>query len=523
MNLLITNICHSDADLQAKFETFIFPKLKCPRVAWELLKDEASNVVAEDDEAGAAGGEDQAAGQIAGPLQQLQEGLSKVGQLLTEVLYGIYAGTFDQDMKTMAASSSTVGALMQASPGPDAKNKDSAPGGAFGEKIREVMRLLAHASRGIEPGSENAAPKMGVRSLVRQASDPDSMDTALAQEERDNVWRQAVAVRKRHVSLSVATAATADAYRTAFNACGPVHRFTGVLNESHRLFVASADLVRDSDNEPWHNVGAPPAQDWAEMMKFLNSRDGPRDFVLSFDGRVRSCRREAEDGIKHASKAELWITYSGTLHRAGRTRSTILAAENREVGILGLPCNRTKLKIEKRDALNACGEKSTFFGTYSGANFRTTAELPLLSPEIKSQMGFSSATGPPEAWADKHGKLEPLFWQETKPISYWICMLTDFKIKAVFDMTPGSGALAEACLSLGLTYHGVCLNTKHMHWLATVVDRAACGLITHQGCSPLFQQDLATLLEKHFNDIVEARAMREENDEGDEGEGSESD
>lgn len=511
--VLITGFCDMDSNLKHQMTTNILPKLANARTVYEhFLKGQTASIA--EDETGVEDGSG-AAMPAASALEELKESLNRIGAILTDLLYGLYAGTFDHDLKAIAATSASVHSVLQSAADSDSKDNKGL-GGSLGGKVREVLRLVALATRGIEARTDGSAPQTGLRSLIQRLSNPDDQDPdhAAAKEERESVWRQAVAVRKRFATLSVAsTTDSMEAFRTAFNSSGSVHKFNGILNESHRLFVASADLIQDHGSEPWQHMCDPPQNTWLNMMQFLNSRDGARDFVLAFDGRSRESRRAAEDNIKraHGGTSELWILYMDCLKRAGRSRSTALSAENREVGILGLPCSRTKLKIEKRNELNICGEISTFFTTYSGVGFRRTLELPLLSADAKSGILSNWSENRevlPATWMDKHGKQEPLFWQESKPISYWLCMLADFRIKAVFDLTAGSGALAEACMHSGVIYHGLCLNTKHMAWLSSVLDRAACAMITQSDAVALFQQDLAAMLHKHFKDLVEEHATR---------------
>lgn len=83
----------------------------------------------------------------------------------------------------------------------------------------------------------------------------------------------------------------------------------------------------------------------------------------------------------------------------------------------------------------------------------------------------------------------------------------------MFDLTAGSGALMEACLTRGVQYHGICLNRDHMSWLQAVADRAACGLISIEG-STLYGEELAKGVKQHFADVLQKLAPPE--DEGDE-------
>ena len=62
----------------------------------------------------------------------------------------------------------------------------------------------------------------------------------------------------------------------------------------------------------------------------------------------------------------------------------------------------------------------------------------------------------PHDWLERHGQDALLFGNESKPIAFWCALIDDWKIQALFDVTPGSGALMEACLTRGVQYYGVC-------------------------------------------------------------------
>lgn len=55
----------------------------------------------------------------------------------------------------------------------------------------------------------------------------------------------------------------------------------------------------------------------------------------------------------------------------------------------------------------------------------------------------------PDDYQEIHGDDLPLFWQESTQIVLFMAVLDELHMKSCFDMTPGSGAFMEACLSLG--------------------------------------------------------------------------
>ena len=73
---------------------------------------------------------------------------------------------------------------------------------------------------------------------------------------------------------------------------------------------------------------------------------------------------------------------------------------------------------------------------------------------------------------------------------------------AVVDLSPGSGALAEACMKMGAQYFGVVFDRTHFQWLSNVVDRASLKHICAQG-GVLYHADLATHLKELFSDHME--------------------
>lgn len=148
--------------------------------------------------------------------------------------------------------------------------------------------------------------------------------------------------------------------------------------------------------------------------------------------------------------------------RAGRSRKTPLSAKKVEAIAILCPVQRSKINCTKKEQFTACGEESTYQGTYSGVNYRSTAEIPLISPQEKMNILVQSpqSNSPPtlpDDWTEKFGSEHvPLFWNESKPIALWAALIDDWKISSIFDCTPGSGALMEAALTRGVAYHGLC-------------------------------------------------------------------
>ena len=79
--------------------------------------------------------------------------------------------------------------------------------------------------------------------------------------------------------------------------------------------------------------------------------------------------------------------------------------------------------------------------------------------------------------------------------------MEDTMSRAVVDLSLGSGALAEACMKMGVHYLGVVFDRTHFQWLSNVVDRASLQYICAQG-GVLYQADLATHVKELFSDHI---------------------
>ena len=161
--------------------------------------------------------------------------------------------------------------------------------------------------------------------------------------------------------------------------------------------------------------------------------------------------------------------------------------------------------------------------------FLQLAKLPRIAWADKAEItgmkaDAAAADRAPEVWADGEGDSAgvPLFWQESKSQAVWQALLQNHLVKDVIDLSPGSGALASACLSLGLRYTGFCANEKHRKWLENLVDRQALTLAATEGHA-LWSQSLAELIHRHFKDVIGAAGGGggEGDDEGEEDEDGE--
>ena len=116
--------------------------------------------------------------------------------------------------------------------------------------------------------------------------------------------------------------------------------------------------------------------------------------------------------------------------------------------------------------------------------------------------GENALASPPSRLDDVLSGALPLFWQERKPQIFWRQILDDLEIKAVCDLTPGSGTLATACMQQGIAYFGVTRSKVHCTFLQNKLDRDALAIICIQG-SALYEASMAEHVNEHFSDIVE--------------------
>ena len=123
---------------------------------------------------------------------------------------------------------------------------------------------------------------------------------------------------------------------------------------------------------------------------------------------------------------------------------------------------------------------------------------------------------PPERLADHLNGAAPIFWQERKPAALWRQLLSDLDVRAVCDVTPGSGVLAHACMLEGWSYLGLVPNAAHCSYLQNRLDRDAVGIISTAETA-MYDEELANLIKEHFSDLVDEfnNADGEEDEEDD--------
>jgi len=214
-------------------------------------------------------------------------------------------------------------------------------------------------------------------------------------------------------------------------------------------------------------------------------------------------------GRQHMTEIMLLYSANSSRLEGSRTRKVALSASNIERLLLFPPCPRTALAAKPRENFNALGESSTHDITYVGIPFRSRKASPRITEQDKiSIFGNPATAGVPEQLLQAFPN-PVLFWQESKPVDLLEELLLNFDIRGVFDLSPGSGALAEAALRLGICYVGVTTKAAHAKWLGNVADRVTMSHIATLG-RPCYQKDLESEVQLHFGDML--AGMRESAD-----------
>ncbi|CAK9105294.1 Cyclin-dependent kinase-like 4 [Durusdinium trenchii] len=408
----------------------------------------------------------------AGPMASVKESFNKATGMLFDLLLELVSGKHLADCQHIAAQPA---GLVKALAEVQGEHADDAV------ELLKQLHLITTLFEGHATKSVSASTAVPAPTLLSQLTATGG-STAEADLERERAWKTVQSERRKLASFSVPRAMTKDAFLASFRGCGKVFAHGGVLNTSHRLFVASADLLVEQGEEPWAMASVPPQALWKEMVGFMAATaSGPADFIMAFDGRMREVRRVP------------------------------LSARKVETAATRCPVQRNRIKATRKEAFNATGEESTYQGTYTGVEYRSINEMPLIAKDDKLKIldpkRVLSPPTLPDEWDEKNGQDVPLYWQESKPIALWIALLDDWKVQAIMDLSPGSGALCEAALTRGHS-------KEHLQWLQAIADRAACGLMAVEGSS-LFSEETAQSVKKCFPDILASLAKGKDDEDSD--------
>jgi hypothetical protein len=318
---------------------------------------------------------------------------------------------------------------------------------------------------------------------------------------RSELQRKCTLERMKYVQFVTIAKLSKKNLEDAYTSSGV--RQIQTAKDAHRGFFFSADLIVEHAKEPWLRPQYPVQTTLKEITDWSKEVKGAHDWLFFFDGRSREVNSQITalmKGRQHLNELMLLFTATGTARETTRTRKVALSSKNVEGLMLYPPCARTALTAKPRNAFNVLGESSTYDTTYSGITFRTLRSLPRISEQDKALIHEGSPSSVPDELLQAFPN-PVLFWQESKPVDLYEQLLVDFDIRGIFDISPGSGALAEAALRLGVCYVGVTTKTTHAKWLGNVVDRVAMSHMAAPG-RPCYQKDLATEVQTHFGDML---------------------
>lgn len=213
-----------------------------------------------------------------GPMAVVKEGFNKATGTLFDLLLDLVSGKHFADCSELAShSGGVVKALLEV---------DSSKDLEFLKQLKLATEMFEGSSKSVTASSAAPAP-----SLLNQLTTARSVDGE-GDVERERHWKTIQGERRKFVSFGVPKAFTKDGILASYRACGKVFAHSGILNSSHKLLCASADLVFEQGDEPWLTASVPPTPLWKEIVGFLaSSATGPADFVMAFDGRMREMRR----------------------------------------------------------------------------------------------------------------------------------------------------------------------------------------------------------------------------------------
>ncbi len=177
------------------------------------------------------------------PVRKASVGLSKAPAAMLTFLFDVFGGEYDSNLKDMIGKKKSVVALCFA----------EAPDDEFGQALREATRLLAMHKQVIGIESSSAPPNAASRTLHRYNSEAEGDEDRRNElrKEREDAWKQAQASRKKFVTFGFCRYAKPADIQTFFEKQTSVYNYSGKVGEAHRLFVLSADLFTECQEQPW--------------------------------------------------------------------------------------------------------------------------------------------------------------------------------------------------------------------------------------------------------------------------------
>ena len=316
--------------------------------------------------------------------------------------------------------------------------------------------------------------------LARRISNPDEKEDE-GEQQRKNIWGQAQCHRKKELSLPCGlrrlervsghcwtrqpVSALRRASSTSVTACGSI----------------SADLVTESKGS-WQRPPVLQKETVQAMTQCLQKFPMKEyDIVICFDGCVTENKTLFRSVIGDEQKLLEFVLLYQCRPREGRQRKIFCGSLKVETAVMRLFVPRVRFSVKERtdDFLPpvAQGDGSSVKRHKKAAGKPTTHDLTSVGVPPATKRPLMSCVDKRKAFPDAdepvsfRGSACPLFWAETKPVSYWSMLLDTLDVGQVMDLTPGSGCLAEAALAADIPYLGVVKNQCHYSWLMNSLDK----------------------------------------------------
>jgi hypothetical protein len=361
--------------------------------------------------------------------------------------------------------------------------------GDLGKTLRSVVASLTAGTVGVR-----GAMPMSIRQLARKQSNPEESDPL--EEERKSTWAQAQQLRKKKAQLCLWTGKTHESLKALVEKTA-AKSFEGKLNETHRLWMLSCDLFTESKGT-WQKPPVVGNQIDIVLEFFKKSNMKEHDIVLCFDG-TESQNRDYVLQSMGQSVGNFVILYESR-QRQSRHRKIFCSSQKVEHVVMKLHVPRVRLSVKSRDDDYCPPVKKGESVTTHDLNLvgvPAPSPRPMISPVEKSKI-WPGVDEPPKYRAST----VPCFWAESKPVELWEVLLQSLDAGCVVDLSPGSGALAVACMTVDVPYIGISRHEVHHSWLANVLDRECLKLLADsEWC--LYDESLSELVQKHFAEVLD--------------------
>ncbi|CAE7431728.1 Cdkl4 [Symbiodinium sp. CCMP2592] len=270
--------------------TGILAELRCPSTCWEkyLCHADADQGAAGEDDMDGEDPEDVERPVPQSKIGAVEEGFNKAIGMLLDLLLELMSGKYYKDCCMLASSEDGLAKALTAAQLGSSDDTEHEEPCALITQMKIIVDKFDNSTKSV--GATSAAPAPSLLQSLAKASEADTPEECV---ERERQWKAVQTERRKFVSFSVPNKISNDCLVNAFRGCGKVFTHKGTLNSSHRLIVASADLLSEAGTDPWLK-GTPPSEEWKEICAFAKDISGPEDFVVLFDGRMREIRRVSE-------------------------------------------------------------------------------------------------------------------------------------------------------------------------------------------------------------------------------------